>query len=106
MIAPLDDPSYDPVHKPVGGRIPEVVARWGAASQLRWFRRFRAEVNRQRDALTVAERNALPRDLDEYYIDSEHHRGSCCYSCFDEFEYGTGVMMDGWCCCRDERSKR
>jgi hypothetical protein len=103
VIAPLDDPTYDPVHKPARGRVPEVVARWGRRSQLRWWRRFRAELYEQIQALTVAERNALPRDSDEYYIESEYHRGVCCYSCADEAEYDMGVMQDGWCCCRDER---
>ena len=102
----MDDPSYQPVHVPVAGRIPDVVARWGAASQVRWFRRFRQELYEQVQALPVHERLALPQDSHEYFIDSVHHRGPCCSSCFDEWGYGTGVMVDGWCCCRDERSGR
>lgn len=38
-----------------------------------------------------------------------HHDGPCCGSCQGEFEdgfQGGGPMMDGWCCCRDERMPR
>jgi hypothetical protein len=41
-----------------------------------------------------------------FYCESEHHLGPCCYSCGEEAEYDMGVIMDGWCCCRDERAKR
>lgn len=90
---PLEDPSYVPVHKPVRGRVPPVVARWGKNSQLRWFRRFWR-------ALTG------PENLSGFWCASEHHRGPCCGSCIGEYEdgyQGGGVIMDGWCCCRDER---
>lgn len=93
MIAPLDDPRYEPLHSPVDGRIPEVVAKWGPRSQLRWFTRFRAEL-------------APGQAWSSYYVHSEWHRGVCCFSCNAEYEHGTGVMMDGWCCCRDGRIGR
>ena len=93
MIASLDDPRHEPLHPPVDGKIPDVVARWGPRSQLRWFRRFRRE---------LADR----QDWDRFYCTSECHLGSCCYSCFEEGEHGTGVMQDGWCCCRDERIRQ
>jgi hypothetical protein len=92
--APLDDPAYTPEHPPVDGIIPAVVARWGAVSQRRWFRRYWAELAQQQG-----------QDLRQFFIESEHHRGPCCLSCADEWDAGTGVIMDGWCCCRDERAK-
>ena len=88
--APLDDPTYMPEHPPVDGVIPPVVARWGPASQRRWFRRFWRELADQ-------------QGWDSFYCSSEYHLGSCCYSCGDEAEMGSGVAQDGWCCCRDER---
>lgn len=101
-VAPLDDPAYDPVHKPVRGRVPDVVKLWGKSSQLRWWRRFRAELYEQLQALPVHERNALPHDTDAYWCQSEHHKGFCCYSCFEEGEGG----YDDHCCCKDERGRR
>lgn len=88
QLAPLDDPTYQPEHPPVAGQIPDVVAKWGPPSQVRWFRRFGAELG-------------LRRDWDRYYCQSEHHRDLCCYSCEDEGERGTQGC--GYCCCRDER---
>ncbi len=90
--APLEDPNYVPVHPPVNGIIPGVVAKWGPRSQLRWFRRFGPDLG-------------VRKDWDLYYCYSEHHSGLCCFSCGDEAEMGTGVAQDGWCCCRDERTK-
>lgn len=90
-IAPLDDPAYSPVHPPIGDRIPEVVAKWGARSQRRWFRRFGVEFNAQ-------------TDWERYYCTSEYHIGPCCWSCESEAEDGYyNIRADGWCCCRDER---
>lgn len=89
MTAPLDDPTYTPAHPPADGKIPKVVAKWGARSQLRWFRRFSDQLGRR-------------RDWDRFYCQSERHRGFCCTSCFDEYQDGYGVMVDGWCCCRSE----
>lgn len=96
--APLNDPAYDPVHKPVNGRVPDVVIRWGKRSQLRWFERFWS--------LLLDQRRLLTMDLSEYWCDSEHHKGLCCGSCESEFEDGFGVMMDGWCCCHDPRMRK
>jgi hypothetical protein len=91
VTAPLDDPTYTPVHRPADGRVPDVVARWGPKSQLRWFRRFRNQL-------------AHGQWLDRFYCETEHHCGPCCNSCFDEFQDGYGVMLDGWCCCQAVRS--
>lgn len=36
-----------------------------------------------------------------------YHEGYCCGSCQGEYEdgyQGGGVIADGWCCCKDERS--
>lgn len=90
MSAPLEDPNYDPVHKPVNGRVPDVVRKWGKKSQLRWFHRFR---------------NVLRgvQDYDGLWTSSEHHAGWCCTSCLWEEEEGSGVCLDGWCCCEDSR---
>lgn len=89
--APLNDPTYVPAHPPVDGRVPDVVAKWGQRSQLRWFRRFRSDL-------------APSGDLSRYFCQSEHHRGPCCSSCESEAEDGFGIWVDGWCCCRDERA--
>lgn len=90
MTAPLEDPSYDPVHRPERGRVPAVVARWGPASQLRWFRRFWPALVR-------------PQNLSGFWCTSEHHVGPCCVSCDSELQDGFGVQVDGWCCCKDGR---
>lgn len=90
---PLDNPAYEPQHPPVDGQIPEVVRRFGKATQIRWFARFGDQLGAR-------------RDWDEYWCMSEHHQGFCCGSCIGEFEdgyQGGGVMTDGWCCCRDPR---
>lgn len=100
-LAPLDDPRYVPQHPPVGGKVPDVVAKWGPRSQLRWFRRFR-RFRREIGAQPVAV-------WDAHYCTSEHHRGQCCDSCQQEYldgYHGGGVMTDGWCCCYDERMGR
>lgn len=89
VIPPLDDPDYEPVHRPVNGRPPDVVAKWGAASQLRWFRRFweSGELALLREA-----------DLKPFYCHSVEHKGACCISC--EYDQYDGYYdMDG-CCCR------
>lgn len=101
-LAPLDDPAYDPAHKPVRGRVPDVVKLWGKASQLRWWRRFRQELWEQAEALPLRERLKLPTHDDvDYWCESEHHRGFCCYSCFEEGEGG----YDDHCCCKDKRPR-
>lgn len=92
-VAPLDDPRYQPKHPPVGDTIPDVVARWGTASQLRWFRRFGKDLGTR-------------KDWGLYHCQSEHHLDLCCYSCADDTLTGHGVTEDGYCCCRDERLRR
>lgn len=90
-IPPLEDPSYVPEHPPVDGKIPDVVYRFGPATQIRWFKRFYKSLGPD-------------NNFSDYYVDSEHHRGCCCVSCLDEYEEHCGsVIDDGWCCCRDER---
>lgn len=88
--APLNDPDYEPKHPPVNGQIPDVVTRFGMRTQIRWFARFGEQLGRR-------------ADWGNYHCQSEHHRGPCCGSCQWEFEEQSGVMMDGWCCCRDGR---
>lgn len=87
MGTPLEDPTYTPAHPPINGQVPDVVAKWSPRSQLRWFLRFGKQLGGR-------------KDWERFYCASEHHRGFCCTSCWDEFEASTGVMMDGWCCCR------
>lgn len=91
--APLNDSSYEPEHPPVDGKIPDVVARFGKHTQLRWFKRFLGEFTE-------------PEDLSQYYVTSEHHKDTCCMSCISEFENDYGVILEGWCCCRDERIQK
>ena len=91
-LAPLDDPAYVPEHPPVDGQIPDVVAKWGPRSQVRWFRRFGSELGRR-------------RDWDSFYCHSEHHRGLCCTSCWEDGDLGVLGTGD-YCCCQDERMRR
>lgn len=90
MNSPLEDPRYVPEHPPINGIIPDVVARFGKNTQIRWFERFRGQLS-------------VGQNLDEYYVRSEYHKGSCCFSCIAEFDEDSGVIMDGYCCCRDSR---
>lgn len=96
MTTPLEDPDYVPEHPPVDGKIPEVVAKFGMGTQLRWFARFYNKLN-------------WSEDVSGYYVTSEHHKGDCCGACKMEFEddyQGGGVIADGWCCCKDGRIKK
>lgn len=96
MSTPLEDSDYEPEHPPVDGKIPEVVARFGPSTQIRWFMRFHRSLTEE-------------AKLDEYYVTSENHKGPCCSSCMGEFidgYQGGGVIADGWCCCKDGRIKR
>lgn len=86
-LTPLTRPDYQPKHPPVDGKIPDVVARWGKASQLRWFRRFWKEIGPL-------------ESLGAFWCTSEHHRGPCCPPCQGE---DGGVVADGYCCCQDTR---
>lgn len=83
-VAPLDDPAYQPANPPVDGAPPDVVRKWGAPSQLRWFRRFHDDLK--------------PQTWDfwaEFHCESEHHRGQCCESCIQD-----GEVFEDVCCCR------
>lgn len=88
-VKPLEDPSYDPIHQPVDGRVPEVVAKWGVASQLRWFRRFWDD---------LAPSQLQEKALAPFYCHSDEHKGPCCISCLYEQE-DNYYYTDG-CCCR------
>jgi hypothetical protein len=85
ILAPLEDPTYTPVHQPAGGAIPDVVSRWGPRSQLRWFHRFAGALTPQKPAV-----------WDRFYCESEQHRGLCCSSC-----QGDDYLFWGEpeCCC-------
>lgn len=81
-LAPLEDPTYEPKHPPINGQPPDVVAKWGPRSQVRWFRRFHGSV-------TI-------RDWRRFFVMSIEHRDVCCQACFDPDEYWDGEE----CCCR------
>lgn len=83
---PLEDPKYDPVHKPIDRRPPAVVAKWGPASQLRWFRRFWDEITPVKES-----------ELADFYCHSDQHRGPCCASCISE-QWDGYYYTDGCCC--------
>jgi hypothetical protein len=86
-LGPLDDPDFEPQHPPVAGRPPAVVERWGARSQVRWFRRFADQVR-------------MPaRDYEPYHVWSLLHRGLCCVSCSDDVMEGLTDIVDGSRCC-------
>lgn len=92
--APLDDPTYQPQHPPVDGRVPDVVVKWGAASQLRWFRRFQGQFK----PMPAAE-------WGRFHCESEHHRGMCCGSCLDDYDGGYDYPPEDGegnplCCCK------
>jgi hypothetical protein len=88
-MAPLEDPRYEPKHPPRGGYVPAVIDKWGPRSQLRWFVRFRRQLN----PLPTSERA-------RYYCDSLDHRGWCCDSCMDDWGEGYSSPPDGTCCCK------
>jgi hypothetical protein len=89
-LAPLDDPAYRPAHPPVDGLPRDIIARWGARSQLRWFDRFRGQL-----------RGAPIGFWARFYCSSDTHRGSCCFSCIEDKFTGYGDDITG-CCCRSE----
>ncbi len=86
-MPPLEDPDYVPQHPPVNGQIPDVVAKWSPASQLRWFDRFAKQLKPQ-----------SARVWDRFYCSTVKHRGGCCDSCIEDREYG--FDLDDDCCCR------
>lgn len=84
--SPLNDDEYIPKHPPIDGVIPDVVATWGARTQVRWFQRFRTELGVH-----------PPAEWDRYYVSSLSHRGLCCVSCaYDEED---GIDTVDACCC-------
>lgn len=89
MIAPLEDPQYVPKHPPEQGFVPWVVEKWGARSQVRWFRRFEGQLHPQRYPY-----------WERYFRDSILHLGRCCSSCIADYEDGYDSPHEGHCCCR------
>ena len=99
MLAPLEDPTYEPLHPPVNGKPPDVVAKWGPRSQLRWFRRFWDELyvfkfGRKWDCSVSSE------DSWRFHIHSVEHVGPCCGSCIEDEKYLGYPPFDDHCCCR------
>lgn len=92
--APLNDRAYEPAHPPVHGVVPEVVAKWGPFSQIRWFRRYEPQLR------SWSPTNWTRGKADLYFVESVMHKGWCCASCGDEEEYGFGGVDDCYCCCR------
>lgn len=95
-LAPLEDPTYQPVHVPISGRAPDVVAKWGPRSQVRWFERF---VGHGHDKYARADY------WDRFYVESELHRGLHCSSCVEEQNGGYQDYDPDWCCCRATRRR-
>lgn len=90
--SPLNRHDHMPVVVPTEGVIPEVVARWGPRSQLRWFNRF--------------VRTLSPRPMSEwnrYHVQSLSHTGLCCDSCLEDVSEGYEPPDAGLCCCRGVR---
>ena len=86
--SPLNDPSYQPQHRPVRGVIPPVVEKWGARSQVRWFARYGREIK------------AMPSSAwDQFHVDSSMHKGMCCESCIEDANEGHGLYDPEVCCC-------
>jgi hypothetical protein len=93
VLAPIEDPAYEPTYRPQRGFIPSVVAKWGPRSQLRWFRRFHDEIGAQK-----------PDVWARFYCSSEAHRGTCCGSCIGDWEEGyREYYEDDLCCCKAAR---
>jgi hypothetical protein len=91
-LSPLEDPSYDPVHKPIDGAVPSVVEKWGPRSQLRWFNRFHDQLRPQ------------PTEYwRRFNCSSIQHKGNCCPSCLDDQWYGYDSWSEEHCCCRGYR---
>ncbi len=86
-LAPLEDPAYEPRHPPVGGLPPDVVAKWGPRSQMRWFGRYRDQLR------------PMPwKFWERFYFASAEHRGNCCSSCIEDKNEGYGWDIEGCCC--------
>lgn len=92
-IPPLEDPGYEPVHRPENGKPPAIVAKWGAASQVRWFRRFWAS----KELALLTEQELAP-----FHCHSTEHKGACCLSCeYDAYDGYSG--SNAGCCCRSPK---
>ena len=87
---PLEDPTYVPEHPPVDGKIPPVVEKWGAASQLRWFDRFWDDLDPQPRSVWL-----------RFYCSTVAHKGGCCNSCVEDSTMGYEDGDGGYCCCRE-----
>jgi hypothetical protein len=85
---PLEDPAYQPRYPPAGGLPPDVVAKWGPRSQVRWFDRYRGQLRRAPSAF-----------WDRFYCTTTAHRGNCCTSCESDWLMGYAEDMER-CCCR------
>ena len=81
----LDEQRYVP---PVDGMVPPAVATWGTQSQLRWFAQYRSQLGWR-----------PPAFWEQFYIDSELHRGWCCSSCLADVEAGYDERDPDRCCC-------
>ena len=88
-LAPLEDPSYVPLHPPVDGLVPPVVLKWGPRSQLRWFPRFADHLTDQPAHFWA-----------QFHCVSLTHQGQHCISCvMDEGDGYYPMDLDGDCCC-------
>lgn len=67
--------------------IPETVAEWEPAEQLRWFEVHTAEIGAQ-----------LSSVWDRYYCVTVKHCGLCCESCQDDADMGYSELDE--CCCK------
>jgi hypothetical protein len=104
QLPPLEDPDYQPVHVPVHGRPPELVAKWGPRSQLRWFRRFYPELYAYVRGMKFP---GLASDIaNDYYCHSLEHKGPCCGSCISEEEDLGLRPYDDHCCCHGYNAAR
>lgn len=83
--APLEDPDYVPQHRPIDGVAPDVVEKWGAPSQLRWFIRYQGDLKPQPHSYWA-----------RFYCDSTQHLGLCCAYCIEVGEY----IGEDECCCQ------
>lgn len=92
--APLEDPDYEPVHRPVPDKpVPDVLGRWKPASQVLWFKRFREEL----EAISSSPASQAA-NRSRWYTESVEHKDFCCGTCKngEESEY----WDDPSCCCR------
>ena len=91
MSAPLEDPTYEPLYRPINGAPNPIVARWSPASQLRWFKRFWG--SDEMPTLSWKESALL-------HVQSVEHVDQCCSSCLG---YDEEYAPDDHCCCKATR---